>query len=45
MSEFSAKIGMTRIFQDDGRVIPIIIQCEPNEITQIKTVEKDGYPR
>ncbi len=39
------KIGMTRIFQDDGRVIPItVIQCDPNEITQIKTVEKDGYP-
>jgi large subunit ribosomal protein L3 len=39
------KIGMTRIFQDDGRVIPItVIQCEPNEITQVKTVEKDGYP-
>ena len=36
---------MTRIFQDDGRVIPItVIQCDPNEITQVKTVEKDGYP-
>ena len=39
------KIGMTRIFQDDGRVIPItVVQCEPNEVTQVKTVEKDGYP-
>lgn len=39
------KIGMTRIFQDDGRVIPItVVECEPNEITQIKTTEKDGYP-
>lgn len=39
------KIGMTRVFQDDGRVIPItVIKCEPNEITQIKTTEKDGYP-
>ena len=36
---------MTRIFQDDGRVIPVtVVQCEPNEITQVKTVEKDGYP-
>ena len=36
---------MTRIFKEDGRVIPItVVQCEPNEITQIKTTEKDGYP-
>ena len=36
---------MTRLIQDDGRVIPItVVQCEPSEITQIKTVEKDGYP-
>lgn len=36
---------MTRIFQDDGRVIPItVVQCGPNEIVQVKTVEKDGYP-
>ncbi len=36
---------MTRVFQDDGRVIPItVIQCEPNEVTQVKTSEKDGYP-
>lgn len=39
------KLGMTRVFEDDGRVIPItVVQCEPNEVTQIKTVEKDGYP-
>jgi len=39
------KIGMTRIIQDDGRVIPItVVQCEPNEVTQVKTAEKDGYP-
>lgn len=36
---------MTRLIQDDGRVIPItVILCEPNEVAQIKTVEKDGYP-
>ncbi len=36
---------MTRIFQDDGRVIPItVVQCDPNKITQIKTTDKDGYP-
>ncbi|MFA6991824.1 MAG: 50S ribosomal protein L3 [Candidatus Gracilibacteria bacterium] len=39
------KLGMTRLLQDDGRVIPItVIQCEPNEIAQVKTTEKDGYP-
>jgi len=39
------KLGMTRILQDDGRVIPItLVQCEPNTVTQVKTKEKDGYP-
>lgn len=40
------KIGMTRIInQDDGRVIPLtVIQCQPNVVVQVKTVEKDGYP-
>lgn len=39
------KIGMTRILKDDGRVIPItVVLCEPNEIAQVKTAEKDGYP-
>ena len=39
------KIGMTRVFQDDGRVIPItVVECEANEITQVKTTDKDGYP-
>ncbi|OIP81643.1 50S ribosomal protein L3 [Candidatus Peregrinibacteria bacterium CG22_combo_CG10-13_8_21_14_all_44_10] len=39
------KIGMTRIIQDDGRVIPLtIVECEPNEVVQVKTTEKDGYP-
>jgi large subunit ribosomal protein L3 len=39
------KIGMTRIIQDDGRVIPLtVVECIPNVITQVKTTEKDGYP-
>lgn len=39
------KLGMTRVIQDDGRVIPMtIIQCDPNVVTQIKTVDVDGYP-
>ena len=39
------KIGMTRIVQDDGRVIPLtVVECEPNEVVQVKTTDKDGYP-
>lgn len=39
------KLGMTRLIQDDGHVIPItVVICEPNEVAQVKTVEKDGYP-
>lgn len=39
------KLGMTRIIQDDGRVIPVtVVHCEPNEISQVKTTDKDGYP-
>ncbi|MBU0667571.1 50S ribosomal protein L3 [Patescibacteria group bacterium] len=39
------KIGMTRVIQDDGRVIPMtVVQCTPNVVTQVKTAEKDGYP-
>lgn len=39
------KLGMSRVIQDDGRVIPItVLHCEPNVVTQIKTVDKDGYP-
>ncbi|MCD6097874.1 50S ribosomal protein L3 [bacterium] len=38
------KIGMTRIFNKDGKVIPVtVIQAKPNRITQIKTTKKDGY--
>ena len=39
------KVGMTRVIADDGGVIPVsVIECLPNEIAQIKTTEKDGYP-
>ncbi|CAK0749638.1 50S ribosomal subunit protein L3 [Gammaproteobacteria bacterium] len=38
------KSGMTRIFKDDGTSIPVtVIEAEPNRITQIKTIENDGY--
>ncbi len=38
------KVGMTQVFTKDGALIPVtVIEVEPNVITQIKTVEKDGY--
>ena len=38
------KIGMTQVFTNDGKLIPVtVIEVEPNVVTQIKTVEKDGY--
>ncbi len=41
---FGKKVGMTQQFMEDGTVIPItVIQAEPNVITQVKTVDTDGY--
>jgi large subunit ribosomal protein L3 len=38
------KIGMTQIFDDQGRVIPVTaVQAGPCVVVQRKTVEKDGY--
>jgi large subunit ribosomal protein L3 len=38
------KRGMTRVFTDDGVSIPVtVIEAQPNRITQVKTVETDGY--
>lgn len=38
------KIGMTRIFDEKGMVIPVtLIEVEKNVVTQIKTQDKDGY--
>lgn len=38
------KCGMTRIFTEDGESIPVsVIQVDNNRITQIKTMENDGY--
>ena len=38
------KIGMTRIFTEDGESTPVsVIQVLPNLVTQIKTLENDGY--
>ena len=38
------KVGMTQIFNEDGNVQRItVIEATPNVVTQLKTIEKDGY--
>ena len=38
------KVGMTQIFDDAGRVIPVtVIEAGPSAVVQKQTVEKDGY--
>ena len=38
------KCGMTRVFTDDGKSVPVtIIHANPNQINRIKTLETDGY--
>jgi large subunit ribosomal protein L3 len=38
------KSGMTRVFTEDGVSIPVtVIEVAPNRITQVKSVETDGY--
>lgn len=38
------KVGMTQIFDDKGNIIPVtVIQAGPCFVTQIRTVDKDGY--
>ncbi|WP_432454762.1 MULTISPECIES: 50S ribosomal protein L3 [unclassified Agarivorans] len=38
------KVGMTRIFTEEGVSIPVtVIECEPNRVTRVITEESDGY--
>ena len=38
------KMGMTQVFTKSGKLIPVtVISVEPNVVTQIKTIENDGY--
>ena len=38
------KIGMTQVFTENGEVVPVtVVEAGPVSITQIKTVENDGY--
>ncbi|MCG8541282.1 MAG: 50S ribosomal protein L3 [Clostridia bacterium] len=38
------KIGMTQIFTEEGNIVPVtVVEAGPNYVTQIKTIENDGY--
>lgn len=38
------KVGMTRVFTEDGVSIPVtVVEVQPNRVTQVKTLEIDGY--
>lgn len=38
------KIGMTNVFSSDGRLVPVtVVQVGPCVVTQVKTLENDGY--
>jgi large subunit ribosomal protein L3 len=38
------KSGMTRIFNEEGESVPVtVIEAEPNRVTQVKSLDSDGY--
>jgi len=38
------KIGTTRIYDDKGAIVPVtVVEATPNHVTQVKTVDSDGY--
>ena len=38
------KIGMTQIFTEEGIVVPVtVVEAGPDVVTQVKTIENDGY--
>ncbi|MBC7247040.1 MAG: 50S ribosomal protein L3 [Actinobacteria bacterium] len=38
------KLGMTQIFTEDGKIVPVtVVEAGPCTVTQVKTVEKEGY--
>lgn len=41
---YGTKIGMTQLFDEDGKVIPVtVVQAAPNKVCQVKTAATDGY--
>ena len=44
MGIIGRKLGMTRIFADDGSAVAVtVVKAGPCPVTQVKTVESDGY--
>ena len=40
----ATKVGMTQIFNEDGVLVPVtVLEAGPCVVTQVKTVENDGY--
>ena len=44
ISLLGSKVGMTRVYNEDGNATPVtVLEMLPNRISQLKTVESDGY--
>ncbi len=44
ISLLGSKVGMTRIYNEDGTATPVtVLEVSPNHISQLKTVDTDGY--
>jgi large subunit ribosomal protein L3 len=44
ISLLGSKVGMTRIYNEEGNATPVtVLEMLPNRISQLKTVESDGY--
>ena len=40
----ATKIGMTQVFKEDGTLVPVtVLEAGPCVVTQVKTVDNDGY--
>jgi large subunit ribosomal protein L3 len=38
------KVGMTSVFSEDGTMVPVsVVEIEPNTVTGLRTVDRDGY--
>jgi large subunit ribosomal protein L3 len=38
------KVGMTQVFAEDGTMVPVsVVAVEPNTVTELRTMERDGY--
>jgi len=40
---FGTKVGMTRVFDGNNSVAVTVVECLPNDIVELKTVEKHGH--